>query len=935
MDPFLFGIATNLATDFLKATYRGVRDLGSGGSEKRALKRTFTRAFGVLVTAAAQWNGRELTADLAALVEDQLRLLVTDPVIAEMLLKVALDDDDLDLQRLHTRFEELGFDPDTFLVDFDATMTRFQFALTEELREAASAAGSPLFNRVAMAKLESLVKGLQNTNFGIAAVPISAAVRDPGPVFTAVDVAAFTGRDWLAREVDGFTATNPCGYVFLEGEAGLGKTAFAAWLVKTRGYLSHFSRHSGGQSVQMALQNLSAQLILEFELGDLTPDGMLPDWMLRPTGFEFLLNRAGERAHDSGRSLVLVVDGLDEAETVRGSLPFGLPKLLPLGVYIVATYRTGWSPGQPSAPSVVVQLRKDDPRNVADIHQFLTIAAGEKTLAAYLVEAGVEPGDFVGLLSKRCDGVWVYLRYVLDELRMGLRRPDAIGDLPVGLHGYYADQIRQWRADPLWEDFLLPLLATLGTAAEPLPANVLSRLAGGLNIQEVRRLCDLVFRPLLTAVRTGPGTRLKYEIYHASFRQVLGADYSDAAALPGGLPFELEALADELRQATVAAHSRAADIYLHGFGGLGKGLPELAAHPAIAGVDDGYPLRHLTRHLQHADRVADLQQLLVATGPPSGDRASNVWFTAHDAAGTLINYLDDLARALSTCAAVTDQAIACKEPAPALGTEIRYTLMAASIASRAARISSEMMSLLIRTGLWSPERGLDQARHLAQPISRSQALMAVCQYMTGPARSAVGAEAIDAALAIDDDCHRADTLTQLATIVPAEQQTSVLAHALDAAMITDDVRRPEALRCLAQHLTEGQLARALDAAISISTDFNRARALSGMAPHLTKGQLARALDAAIAMTSVFSAEALVGLAPHLTVGQLRRAIDVADNFERSMPLKAQVLASLAAGLPSGERSQVLRVIQANCSLCQIYPERRRAHMKDDLFLERI
>ena len=31
----------------------------------------------------------------------------------------------------------------------------------------------------------------------------------------------------------------------------------------------------------------------------------------------------------------------------------------------------------------------------------------------------------------------------------------------------------------------------------------------------------------------------------------------------------------------------------------------------------------------------------------------------------------------------------------------------------------------------------------------------------------------------------------------------------------------------------------------------------------------------------------------------------------------------------------VRVIQANCSLCQIYPERRRAHMKDDLFLERI
>ena len=35
-------------------------------------------------------------------------------------------------------------------------------------------------------------------------------------------------------------AENACGYVFIGAVAGMGKTAFAAWLVKTRGYLSHF-----------------------------------------------------------------------------------------------------------------------------------------------------------------------------------------------------------------------------------------------------------------------------------------------------------------------------------------------------------------------------------------------------------------------------------------------------------------------------------------------------------------------------------------------------------------------------------------------------------------------------------------------------------------------------------------------------------------------
>ena len=118
--------------------------------------------------------------------------------------------------------------------------------------------------------------------FGLSLVPLSAAVKDPRPVFTAVDVDAFTGREWLAGEVDRFMAENPCGYVFVEAEAGLGKTAFAAWLVKTRGYLSHFSRYSGGGSVQVALANLSAQLITRFGLDDQAPGGMLPEWAQTP-----------------------------------------------------------------------------------------------------------------------------------------------------------------------------------------------------------------------------------------------------------------------------------------------------------------------------------------------------------------------------------------------------------------------------------------------------------------------------------------------------------------------------------------------------------------------------------------------------------------------------------------------------------------------------
>jgi hypothetical protein len=114
-------------------------------------------------------------------------------------------------------------------------------------------------------------------------------------------------------------ATSPCGYVFIEADAGLGKTAFAAWLVKTRGYLSHFSRHSAGTSVPGALGNLAVQLITRYGLEDQAPGGLLPQWAREPGGFESLLAAAASKAGRQG-PVVLVADGMDEADACPASL---------------------------------------------------------------------------------------------------------------------------------------------------------------------------------------------------------------------------------------------------------------------------------------------------------------------------------------------------------------------------------------------------------------------------------------------------------------------------------------------------------------------------------------------------------------------------------------------------------------------------------------
>jgi hypothetical protein len=111
------------------------------------------------------------------------------------------------------------------------------------------------------------------------AVPIDYAVTDPAPIFQAVDVDGFIGRQWLVRKLDSFMASNRSGYFMVEADAGMGKTAFAAWLVKTRGYLFYFSRLSG-RSERGALQNLSAQVIKKCRLEGKTQGGFVPEWAL-------------------------------------------------------------------------------------------------------------------------------------------------------------------------------------------------------------------------------------------------------------------------------------------------------------------------------------------------------------------------------------------------------------------------------------------------------------------------------------------------------------------------------------------------------------------------------------------------------------------------------------------------------------------------------
>jgi hypothetical protein len=640
-------------------------------------------------------------------------------------------------------------------------------------------------------------------------VPLEAAVPDPSDIFLAVGVEHFTGRQWLLKKIDQFILSNPCGYIFIEADAGLGKTALAAWLVKSRNYINHFADYSDGALTRTALTNLAGQLIAAFNVHNMASVGIVPEWAQDPARFGSLLSDASKNRQTKD-PIVLVVDGLDGAEARERGLPFGLPAVLPEGVYVVATHRPGLSLERPKTPKVTLRIVKNDQDNASDISEYLAKMTSEDALATVLTEAGVHPANFSELLAERCGGVWIYLSYVLREVRSKLRRPDEISDLPLDLQDYYVAQVRHWQMNPGWNEGLKALLATLGVAGEPLTAESLTRLAGVANLDSVQEWCDLTIRPFLTATPSSTADELQYQIYHASFRDVLNPDKDHVNSRRSSQSSYEQAVASEMRKAAAVANNRIADIYMTYFGGLQNGLPALAQDPAIAEIDGGYPLRNLAFHLVRAGRVSDLHLLLAAEHVTGDGHVINVWLTAHDHADAILSYLTDVELAKKDIVASTDRTLTRRGSATTLGLEIRYALIASSLNSVTAGIPAALLEQLVRLEAWSPRRAYDHAQRLVSPVDQLNAMVAIYN-----------------------------------ALEPSERPPDLLDQMLRAASaIADERERARQLAALVPCLPSELLERALVVAVGIDEELICAEALSELAPRLPPELVERALDIA-------------------------------------------------------------------------------------------
>lgn len=411
-------------------------------------------------------------------------------------------------------------------------------------------------------------------------------------------VGLFAGRRWLIDEIDEFIAgcviDRVGGYLFIEAEAGMGKTALATYLAFTRDYPTHVTRLPGGGSPETTRTNLVAQLIARWDLHDAAPGGVLPTghdttgWLAKQ-----LLHAARRRDQMAPHEpVVLLVDGLDEAPPpLPGELPLGLPGQLPPGTVTIATTRPGTR--LPIGLGRVRRIEVESELNHRDLLEYLgAVTERDPLLAEAITNAAMTSEGFCRRLAERSGGVWIYAVSVLDQIRDG-RDPRDVNTLPTGLTGYYASNIMRWRADATmeWGTVGLPLLATLTAVRRPQSAECLASWAG-LDRTAVRNLLRGPFKAFLVARPDEDGDPDIYALRHQSLR-----DFCTGTLADNSDDDQLRELTHDLACATRDAHARITDA--------------LTPEPSQAGLDWGAAPDYAREHLaEHAAVTGRLDALL-------------------------------------------------------------------------------------------------------------------------------------------------------------------------------------------------------------------------------------------------------------------------------------------------------------------------------------
>ena len=277
----------------------------------------------------------------------------------------------------------------------------------------------------------------------------------------------------------------------ISGDAGMGKSVISAVVcqrMQNAGRLSgsHFCQHNKARhrNPKIMLQSLAYQLSellpqYKRELVKALSRNLGEDINNLEVGelFELLFEEPLINVDDPGRSLLMVIDGLDESEYKgRNELLDVMANqfsTLPGWVRFCVTTRPEINIADRLKKFNPVLLEQDDEENVQDIRLFL-----ERQLCS-VIQSGSEE-VVIDALVRKAAGHFLYAYLMVDFIKenVSLLTPEELGrTLPSGISSVYQSYFERLEKElKIGEDQFLTFLSALAAAREPLPRDFVSKM---------------------------------------------------------------------------------------------------------------------------------------------------------------------------------------------------------------------------------------------------------------------------------------------------------------------------------------------------------------------------------------------------------------------------------------------------------------------------
>jgi WD40 repeat protein len=408
-------------------------------------------------------------------------------------------------------------------------------------------------------------------------------------------IASFTGRLWLLRELDEWLDGKPGSRVFwLMGGPGIGKTAVATYLVHRRpeviGY--HFCTHGHADKSDPATAVLSlayqmaqhlpeygkrlANKELEREVGK-NAGTLFDNLIVEPLGKDF-------PAPDGPR--LVLIDAIDEASRDGKNA-------------IAELIRDHWAQTPPwlrlvitSRPEVevVTTLGHLDPYTL-DAQRAENLDDLERFLSQQLAARGIATSEtLLRTILDKSEGIFLYVRVLLDEIDSGRLTLDCPDELPVGLFGHYQRFFSRQLPDvDRYQGELRPLLEVVCAGREPVPLAVIARAVGASG-HDVRQR----FARLGSLLNVRPGIEAEDDTvapFHKSVRDWLTAIDARTRLTVAG-PYAIDGARGEQCLADAVAKELKSDVR----------------------QSSAYALRHGPAHLVAAGRATEAAEVMTEFG---------------------------------------------------------------------------------------------------------------------------------------------------------------------------------------------------------------------------------------------------------------------------------------------------------------------------------